>query len=83
MWRNIASSSAKAVLAMSCSANSGNASWMLTHMRVATSWPMSPALSASERPKSSANSETERSQKMVSVNFSLPDFATLTYSGLS
>ena len=39
-------------------------------MRVATSWPMSPALSPSARPKSSANSDTERSQKIVSVNFS-------------
>ena len=52
-------------------------------MRVATSWPMSPALSASARPKSSANSDTERSQKMVSVSFSLPGFAALKYSGLS
>jgi hypothetical protein len=36
-------------------------------MREATSWPMSPALSLSARPKFSVNSETERSQKMVSV----------------
>jgi hypothetical protein len=35
------------------------------------------------RPKSSANSDTERSQKMVSVSLSLPDLAVLTYSGLS
>ena len=52
-------------------------------MRVATSWPMLPALSASLRPKSSVNSDTERSQKIVSVNFSLPAFWSLKYSGLS
>ena len=36
-------------------------------MRVAISWPMSVAAWASERPKSSAISETERSQNTVPV----------------
>ena len=77
VWRNITSSSAKAVLAITCSTNSGSASCTLTHMRRLTSGPMSPALSASERPKRSSNSDTERSQKMVSVTRSAPCFASL------
>jgi hypothetical protein len=68
---------------MTCSTNSGSAICRLTHMRVATSWPMSPAASLSARPKRSANSDTERSQKMVSVTCSLPCALSLKYSGLS
>ena len=82
-WRNITSSSANAVLAMTCSTNSGSAICRLTHMRDATSWPISPALSESARPKRSANSDTERSQKMVSVILALPSLLASKYSGLS
>jgi hypothetical protein len=44
-------------------------------MRVLISSPMSPAASASERPNSSLNRLTERSQKMVSVICSVPCLA--------
>ena len=52
-------------------------------MRLATSWPMSPALSLSARPNLSAKSDTERSQKIVSVTCSVPWRSALKYSGLS
>ena len=61
----------------------GAKAWMLTHMRVATSWPMSPALSLSARPKCSVNSDIERSQKIVSVSLSTPCSLSFQYSGLS
>jgi hypothetical protein len=71
-WRKNTSSSANAVLTITCRMNSGSASCRLTPMRVLTSWPMSTAWRASERPKSSANSETERSHRMVLVSFARP-----------
>ena len=52
-------------------------------MRVLISWPMSVALFESERPKSSANSDTERSQNTVSVALCAPSAAPFQYSGLS
>ncbi len=52
-------------------------------MRVAIWWPMSPALSASARPKSNVNSETERSQKIVFVSLAAPSALSFQYSGLS
>ncbi len=51
-------------------------------MRVATSWPMSPALSRVGAAEVSVNSETERSQKIVSVNRSLPLRCSLTVQRL-
>ena len=83
MWRNITSSSENDTLAITCRMKIGSASLMLTHMRRTTSSPMSPELSASERPKCSVNSDTERSQKMVSVSLSAPCFVSFRYSGLS
>ena len=38
-------------------------------MRLATSWPMSTLRAESERPKSSAKSDTDRSQNTVSVAY--------------
>jgi hypothetical protein len=64
--------SAKAVLAITCRMKSGTASCTLTHIRVLISWPMSTLRAESDRPKSSAKSEIERSQRTVSVTFSPP-----------
>ena len=55
------------MLAITCRMNKGSASCRLTAIRELTWWPMSPALSASARPKSRVNKDTERSQKIVSV----------------
>ncbi len=41
-------------------------------MRVLISWPMSTLRPESERPKSSANSDTERSQSTVRVTLAVP-----------
>ena len=83
MWRNITSNSANDTLAITCRMKIGRASCTLTHMRRLTSSPMSPALSLSARPNWKLKSEIERSQKIVSVTFSLPALGAFQYSGLS
>ena len=50
-------------------------------MRVPTSWPMSRPLSL--EPKSSVNSRSERSRKIVFVILRAPGSAALNHSGLS
>ena len=74
--RKNTSSSANAVLAITCNRNSGSASCRLTHMRVLISCPMSSALRASDRPNFSAKSDTDRSHTMVWVSLAAPSSLT-------